>query len=65
MSQTSFREFYLNELLTFLWKQWSVLGVAGGTRAEKMDWIIDPEALLVFSLEISRYEPRLFDEILN
>ncbi len=65
MSQISFKQFYLNELLTFLWKQWSVFGVAGGTRVEKIDWIIDPEALLVFSLEITRYEPRLFDEILN
>ncbi len=48
----------------FLWRQWSVLGVAGGSRS-KDNWIIDPESLLVFSIEMTRYEPRLFDEILD
>lgn len=64
MSQISFREFYLENILTFLWRQWSALGVAGGARAEEK-WVIDPEALLIFSLQITRYEPRLFDEILD
>lgn len=64
MSQISFREFYLENILTFLWRQWSALGVAGGARAEE-NWVIDPEALLIFSLQIARYEPRLFDEILD
>ena len=64
MSQISFREFYLENILTFLWRQWSALGVAGGARAEEM-WVIDPEALLIFSLQTARYEPRLFDEILD
>ena len=40
------------------------MGVAGGARAEEK-WVIDPEALLIFSLQITRYEPRLFDEILD
>ena len=40
------------------------MGVAGGARSED-EWVIDPEALLLFSIEISRYEPRLFDEILD
>lgn len=64
MSQKSFREFYLENILTFLWRQWSALGVAGGARAEE-NWVIDPEALLIFSLQMARYEPRLFDEILD
>ncbi|MBA7510088.1 hypothetical protein ES705_02063 [subsurface metagenome] len=64
MSQISFREFYLDNILTFLWRQWSALGVAGGARAEEK-WVIDPEALLIFSLQMARYEPRLFDEILD
>lgn len=58
-----FREAVLDQLLTFLWRQWSTLGVLGYSRAEEK-WIIDPEPLLVFSLEMGRYEPRLFDEIL-
>jgi len=64
MSRISFRDFYLDNILTFLWRQWSALGVAGGARAEEK-WVIDPEALLIFSLRITRYEPRLFDEILD
>ncbi len=64
MLQKSFKENFLDNILDFLWRQWSALGVAGGARTED-EWVIDPEALLVFSLEIARYEPRLFDEILD
>lgn len=59
-----FRDQLLAQLLTFLWRQWSALGILGESRAEDQ-WIIDPEALLIFSLELGRYEPRLFDEILS
>ena len=64
MSQISFSQFFVKEVLDFLWRQWSALGVAGGGRSED-EWAIDPEALLLFSLEMGRYEPRLFDEILD
>jgi predicted transcriptional regulator len=64
MSQKSFKEFFLENILNFLWRQWSALGVAGGARTEDA-WVIDPEALLIFSLEMARYEPRLFDEALD
>ena len=64
MSQKEFKNFFLENILNFLWRQWSSLGVAGGARSED-EWVIDPEALLLFSIEISRYEPRLFDEILD
>lgn len=64
MPQKNFRQFFLENVLDFLWRQWSELGAAGGARPED-EWVIDPEALLVFSLEFARYEPRLFDEILN
>jgi len=64
MSQINFRLFFLENVLDFLWRQWSSLGVAGGARQEDA-WIIDPEALLIFSLKMSRFEPRLFDEILD
>lgn len=39
------------------------MGVLGGSGTED-EWAIDPEALLIFSIEIARHEPRLFDEIL-
>ncbi|MFH1011022.1 MAG: helix-turn-helix domain-containing protein [bacterium] len=60
---TEFRQALLVRLLSFLWRQWSSLGVLGESGSED-EWVIDPEALLVFSLEMARYEPRLFDEIL-
>lgn len=63
MSLKEYREQLLDRLLTFLWRQWSALGLLGESGGEE-DWVIDPESLLVFSLEIARYEPRLFDEIL-
>ena len=28
-------------------------------------WIIDPEALLLFTCTLGRHEPRLFDEVLD
>ena len=64
MSQKDFRDIYLENILDFLWRQWSVLGVLGESRAEEL-WVIDPEALLVFTLEMARYEPRLFDEVMD
>lgn len=63
MSLIEFRLGLLDQLLTFLWRQWSALGVMGEAGSED-DWVMDPEALLVFSLQIARYEPRLFDEVL-
>ncbi len=36
-----------------------------GSGAGEYKRILDPEALLVFSLEAARYDPRLFDEIID
>ncbi len=51
-------------LLNFLWRQWSALGVAGHSRSDD-PWIIDPEALLLFTCTLGRHEPRLFDEVID
>ena len=64
MSQKDFRDIFLDNTLDFLWRQWSALGVQGVSVARE-DWVIDPEMLLVFTLEIARYEPRLFDEVMD
>jgi len=64
MSQKDFRQLFLDNIYTFLWRQWSALGVLGEARAEDL-WVIDPEPLLLFTLEMGRYEPRLFDEVLD
>lgn len=58
------RSRFQNGVLRFLWRQWSQLGVAAD--AEWQDrWLIDPEALLLLTLDVGRYDPRLFDEVLD
>jgi hypothetical protein len=64
MSQKDFRDIFLDNILGFLWRQWSAIGVLGEARARE-PWAIDPEALLVFTLEAGRYDPRLFDEVMD
>jgi len=64
MSPKDFRTLFLDNILNFLWRQWSTLGVLGESRPED-PWIIDPEPMLLFTLEVGRYEPRLFDEVLD
>ncbi len=64
MSLKEFRNNLLDDILSFLWKEWSTLGVPGTSKKEEA-WILDPEALLIFSLPVARYEPRLFDEIVS
>jgi hypothetical protein len=63
-SLKTFKEEYQNLLVNFLWRQWSALGVAGQASGEDV-WIIDPEALLLFTCTVGRCEPRLFDEVLD
>jgi len=64
MSQKDFRDLFLENILNFLWRQWSALGVLGEART-KDPWIYDPEPMLLFTLEMGRYEPRLFDEVVD
>lgn len=57
-----FRQELLDRLLEIAWRQWTTAGVSGhGT-----PWtgsVIDPEALLLFSTTIGRYDVRLFDAV--
>lgn len=57
-----FRHEYLNTLLGFLWQSWSSIGVAGHQRGRM---VADPEALLLLTCSVGRYDPRLFDEVLD
>lgn len=52
------------ELLKFLWRQWAQLGVAGDAPFQD-SWLLDTEALLLFTLSLGRYDPRLLDEVLD
>jgi hypothetical protein len=51
-------------LLAFAWDQWAQMGVFGTTRRADR-WAADPEALLLFTLELARADARLFDEVLD
>ncbi len=63
-SLKEFKDSYLELLIGLLWRQWSSLGVAGYTDTGD-SWIIDPEALFLFTCSIGRYDARLFDEALD
>jgi hypothetical protein len=47
------------------WDQWSQLGISGAMPRQREERAADPEALLLFTLEIGRSDPRLFDEVLD
>lgn len=64
ISLVEFRALVLDRLLALLWRQWSALGVPGHGPVEERR-VIDPEPLLLLSLTVARYDPRLFDEILD
>lgn len=51
-------------MLDLVWKQWTHLGIYSDVKNPGL-WIIDPEALLLFTLEIGRYDARLYDEVLS
>ncbi len=51
-------------LLDFTWRQWAQAGVSA-SMAGLDRWAIDPEALILFTIEVARRDPRLFDETLD
>ena len=65
MSVETTRREVTAKLRDFAWDQWSQLGVSGAAPRTPERRAADPEALLLFSLEIGRHDPRLFDEVLD
>ncbi len=59
-----FRDDYLETLLRFVWREWTALGVAGQERGA-LSHVADPEALLLFTCSLGRYDQRLFDEVMD
>lgn len=51
-------------LRDFAWNEWAQMGVLATPR-RRSPWAQDPEALVVFTLEVARDDPRLFDELLD
>lgn len=54
-----------NRVRAFLWRQWAQLGLASATVESPDKWIIDPEALLLLTSSLGRWDPRLFDEVID
>lgn len=54
----------VDKVNSFLWRQWSQLGIAGGGTWNP-NWIIDPENLILFTLDAGRLDARLFDEVVD
>jgi hypothetical protein len=53
-----------DQLMAFVWDEWAQMGLLA-TPHRRSPWAQDPEALIVFTLEVARSEPRLFDELLD
>ncbi len=64
MSASTFRDSVTARLLAFAWDQWAQLGIFAPT-SRRDQAAADPEALLLFTFEVGRCDPRLFDEALD
>jgi hypothetical protein len=64
MSHESLASTFREAVLAFTWRQWGQLGVSAPV-GQRDRWCQDPEALLLFTLEVARREPRMFDEVLD
>ncbi len=63
-SLNEFKKTILESLLDLLWRQWSAIGVSGYGSSEESK-VVDPEALLLLTLTVARYDARLFDEVMD
>lgn len=59
-----FKSDLLDSISELLWRQWTQLGVAGAVNS-KEDWVLDPEALLIFSAHFARFDQRLYDLVID
>jgi hypothetical protein len=53
-----------DQLVAFAWDEWEQMG-ALATPHRSSPWAQDPEALIVFTLEVARADARLFDELMD
>jgi hypothetical protein len=53
-----------DQLVAFAWDEWAQMGVLA-TPHRCSPWAQDPEALIVFTLEVARADARLFDELMD
>lgn len=65
MKAASLRDEIVADCIALAWDQWSQIGLSGAAPARREERAADPEALLLFTLQIGRNDPRLFDEVLD
>lgn len=65
MLAATLRDELTRDLLDFAWGQWAQLGVSGAAPPRAEQRVADPEALMLFTLDLARDDPRLFDEVLD
>jgi hypothetical protein len=53
-----------DQLVAFAWDEWAQMGVLATPHRRSL-WAQDPEALIVFTLEVARADARLFDELMD
>jgi len=63
-SLESFRRNLSETMLNFIWEQWSSIGVMANAGAAGQR-LVDPEPLLLLTLEVARQDPRIFDEVVD
>lgn len=63
-SLKEFKEYYKTKINELLWNQWASLGFSGYGESPA-GRPLDPEALLLFTAKMGRYDARLFDEVLD
>ena len=64
MLQKDCRTRYLEAMLNLIWSQWVTMGVSENAPITRK-WIINPEALVILTCRIGRYDPRIFDAMLE
>src|SRR5437588_3126332 len=64
MQISALRKLVADRLLAFAWNEWAQIGILTDVLRES-PWATDPEALLLFSLQVGRSDARLFDETLD
>jgi hypothetical protein len=65
MPVETFKRELTTRLRDFAWDEWSQMGVSGAAPRTREHRVADPEALLLFTWEVGRHDPRLFDEVLD
>lgn len=65
MQASALRDRVTTTLLDFARDEWAQLGIFLQSSRPPDSWVQDPEALLVFTLDVARDDARLFDEILD